>query len=297
MGKRQQRRKLGEILVSEFGSEPGTIEGALAEQGHRKGLRLGEILVERGSTSEEVVARALALQLSIPFYDLSKLDIPSSIGHRLPEHIVLRHRAMPIGLEKDALLLAMADPLDVLALDDIAMMCGQRVKPAVVAPKDLEKAMNRFYAQKWREVTWEGPVDRDPTPVHREPFAGGIDGDTPIIRLCNLMLSTALSEGTPELRLQPDDEGFHLFRYEKDRLPLRQMTFNRSLYATLLGRFTLALGLETGPALVTRRSETQLTFDGVLMVLHAVLSTTGRGEALQIRFSPAAPPAPELGSI
>ncbi|MBI3891715.1 MAG: hypothetical protein HY303_09325 [Candidatus Wallbacteria bacterium] len=282
--RRDKPRRIGEILMEHFGVTPAQVALALAEQRREPSRRLGEILVASRATSEEAVARALALQLRLPFYDLSTTEILESVAKRLPEHVAGRLRVLAIGSEKDALVVCMADPLDVLAVDEIASMTGTRIKPAVAAPGDLQAAMEKIYGLRWNSSLFGAPDDTDPALVLRALPAASIEGDGPLMRLSNLILACALSEQTPEVRIEPDERGFHVMRCEKAEPPSRVMRLNRVVFGALLGLFAHRLGLRSVAAGTAASGEFIIGWKTTRYVVRGAFWRVQRGEALRLRF-------------
>lgn len=129
------RKRLGELLLETGRLNATQLDAALAEQ-KEKGCRLGTVLVARGILSEEMLAKFLSYQLDVPSVNLGEVTVPAEVASRVPGELQQKHLAVPIAMAKegkrDVLVLAMADPTDFSALDEIGFVTGCKVN-AVVA--------------------------------------------------------------------------------------------------------------------------------------------------------------------
>src|SRR3989304_3148060 len=127
------RRPRGQILVQAGLLSEAQLERALQQQ-KQTGERLGRVILSMGLASQDDIARAIAKQLSIDFYNLSDALLEEDILLRIPEQIARRHHVIPIAVEDGSLVLGMEDPLDVVALDDLRKLTGLEIRPAVITP-------------------------------------------------------------------------------------------------------------------------------------------------------------------
>jgi len=137
--------QLGEILINMGVITPENLQAALREQAHSPQRRLGAFLVEKGLVSEEVVARILAQQMKLPFIrlttDVVDADAPKLINGQLAK----RRMCIPISKSSDHMVLAMANPGDLIAIDDITLASKLRVEPVVATGADIAAAIVRYY--------------------------------------------------------------------------------------------------------------------------------------------------------
>ncbi len=139
----KKTKQLGEILIDEGLIEPEKLEMALVEQG-RTERRLGRILIDMGLVKEQDLVAALAKQIGFGFVDLTDFQIDPTATALVPETVARRYRALPIGYDEDGkLLVAMADPANLFALDDIRTMTGMEIKPMVATAADIDAAIRK----------------------------------------------------------------------------------------------------------------------------------------------------------
>jgi hypothetical protein len=140
--------KLGQILVRKGLIDPDQLAAALGEQ-ERSGGRLGRTLVRLGYLEEEALIRVLASQLRVPVARVAGKTVKQEILDLVPLELAQKHRCLPLFSRRDAegpvLLIAMEDPSDGEALAEITARTGQRVRPVLVGPAELEDALQRHY--------------------------------------------------------------------------------------------------------------------------------------------------------
>jgi type IV pilus assembly protein PilB len=141
-------RRLGEVPVDSGVITRDQLEQALRaqrdDQGERR--RVGEVIVELGLASEVAIARAISDQLRLPFVDLASMPLSEAAVRALPRHVATRVQAVPIALAHDVLTVAISDPTNVVALDDIRMATGvAQVRATVATASDLREAVNQHY--------------------------------------------------------------------------------------------------------------------------------------------------------
>lgn len=142
-----QKRRLGEILVEAGVINDQQLKEILAEQARRPQSRLGVLVVERGITSEEIVARVLAAQLRLPYVELDQYQIVEAAALQVPEDIARRHECIAIDGDLHSMTLAMANPLDLLAIENIEISCKRRVAAVVAKPSSVIAAIDRAYGR------------------------------------------------------------------------------------------------------------------------------------------------------
>ena len=139
-----KKMRLGDALISEGLINEEQLQQALALQ-KKSGKRLGAVLVEMHLVTEQDIVQILSKQLRIPFIDLSNYLIDPVIAKLVPEHIAKRHMLIPINKVGNKLTVAMVDPLNIIAIDDIQLMTGLMVKPVVATHTDINKALQDAY--------------------------------------------------------------------------------------------------------------------------------------------------------
>ncbi|HUW59447.1 MAG TPA: hypothetical protein VMZ06_00460 [Candidatus Bathyarchaeia archaeon] len=147
-----RRRRLGEILVELGLVDDEQLRAALAEQSSSPQRRLGAILVEKGITSEEVVARVLARQLGLPFVRLEGNVADQAATRAISSQLARTCECLPIAVSPTSLVLAMANPFNLVAIEEVELATGRRVDPVVAAAGDIREAVRRYYGDEESQV-------------------------------------------------------------------------------------------------------------------------------------------------
>lgn len=178
------RIRLGELLVRAGVLDETRLKAALAEQG-RWGGRLGKILVEMGFLPEPVLVRALSKQLGMPQADLERVEVPPEVLAKLDPEFAELHAICPERFDeaRGELLIAMADPSNVQAVDQVRARTGLKVRTSIAGENQIQKAVRRLYQiepepvddpAEWLERTGEQRVERLARVSGGLPIASGV---------------------------------------------------------------------------------------------------------------------------
>ncbi len=214
----KKRLRLGDALLQDGLVNDEQLQKALEIQ-KQSGKRLGAVLVEMGVVTENDIVTVLGKQLGIPYINLSNYLIDPATVRIIPENIARRHQLIPINKVGNKLTVAMVDPLNILAIDDIQFMTGLVVKPVVATSTDINDALNNAYGN-------EGKMDElmeDLGDIGKDAAEGGDLGnleeldenDAPIIRLVNLVISNAVNESVSDIHIEPFERDIRI-RYRLD---------------------------------------------------------------------------------
>lgn len=202
---------LGQILLQQQAITTDELESALVEQRAAPTDRLGELLESAGALDPIALGRALAAQLGLRF--LERLDLeraPVELLGRIPPSFAQHHRLVPIGKAQGSITVALADPLDVEALEDLHQLLRLRVHTCVAPPQVIEEALHALYARQPLRAPRlkRGPQDSDqPDKDLRYQSSQG-----PVIDLVNNLLIEAADIGASDLHLEPGAEGLAVRR-------------------------------------------------------------------------------------
>lgn len=244
-----KKMRLGDALISEGLINEEQLQQALALQ-KKSGKRLGAVLVEMHLVTEHDIVQILSKQLKIPYIDLSNYLIDPVIAKLVPEHIAKRHMLIPINKVGNKLTVAMVDPLNIIAIDDIQLMTGLMVKPVVATQSDINKALQDAYGAVAQQDKLMGELDD----IGKEGEAGGGGGDdldqlgelgendAPIIRLCNLVISQAVQNGVSDIHIEPFEKELRI-RYRQDGVLFTAMSPPKKATAAITSRIKIMSSL------------------------------------------------------
>ncbi|MBI2885273.1 MAG: hypothetical protein HYY15_03765 [Candidatus Omnitrophica bacterium] len=164
MAKRIITKRIGDILLERGIVNRQELEQALAQQKERGGL-LGQVLVEMGAVTEEEVALALTAQYGFPYLPLESYEIDDAIARLVPEQVARQYVLIPIDQIGNALSVAMADPSNLQAVEDIELLTSCIVQTFVSTPSDIRKAIGRCYpSASAGPAPASGPSPSEPRP-------------------------------------------------------------------------------------------------------------------------------------
>jgi type IV pilus assembly protein PilB len=162
-------------------------------------------LVSQGLLSEGQVASARAAQLNLPFVDLTEYPVDNSAVALVPIGLLRRHEVLPIGRDGDRLLVAMADPNNVVALDDIRAAVRFSVRAVVAERQDLLNAIARFVRADSELNDLSSEIESDAEPTGTELERAEVEDDAPIVRFVNLLISQAIQDHASDIHLEPGE--------------------------------------------------------------------------------------------
>ncbi len=140
------KRRMGEILLEANIISTDQLTHALEEQKRNPQRRLGSIFVEMGYTGEDIVAQVLASQLQVPFIRLKDEKVDISATRLVSSQLATLHMLIPVRATPDKLVVAMTNPMDLIALDDVELATNRHVEPVVATPRDISEAIVKYYS-------------------------------------------------------------------------------------------------------------------------------------------------------
>ena len=185
----RKTKKLGQILVEEGLISPADLEQALLQQS-RDDQPLGRILISLGLVRESDLVAALAKQIGFRFVDLGDYTVDASAAALISEQVARRYRALPIGHEDNKLIVAMADPANLFALDDIRTLTGSEVQPVVATASDIDAAIRKYSRldQSVQAMASEASIAIEDDLAEMERAAAAVE-EGPIVKMVNLLIS------------------------------------------------------------------------------------------------------------
>jgi hypothetical protein len=195
------RLPLGSLLLRDGFLTVQQFEQALTAK-DATGHRLGEIVVGQGWVAAATIAVLLAEQHGLEYVDLAKTEVELDVAGLLPEKYARRYEALPLRfVADDVVLVAVADPTNVVASDDLRLALGLNVRLAVAAGPDLTTAIDRSYRTALAVGVAEEELDEDPAAL--EDIRGGAATSAPAINLVNSLISRAIDEQASDLHFEP----------------------------------------------------------------------------------------------
>jgi type IV pilus assembly protein PilB len=247
------RKRLGDLLVEMGLITEAQLQEALTVQLETK-ERLGEVLIRKGYVTERQMVEALEFQLGIPHVDLNRYAIDPAAVQLVPQALAERHLVLPIRRDRQRLVVAMADPLDYYAIDDLHLATGLQIEPVIASKDDLRLYIERYYAM--RASVHELEARMHPS----EDLAGQVkDEDAPVVRLVQQLIQQGLAMRASDVHLDPAPDGLHV-RYRVDGLLRTDQVLPRTMQSVVLARLKIMANLDI--------AERRLPQDGRTSVQH-----------------------------
>ena len=181
------------------------------------GKSLARTLIEMGIVSEAKLTEVLAQHLGLDFVDLSRYRVDHTAVALLDEKMAQRHLTMPLAFDGDMLIIAMADPTNIFALDDVKMSTGHQVRPVVATKSDIEDAIRTYYKdsgdsgiEEVEEIDGEGLDNKELAEA-----IGAATDDAPIVRFVNYVINEAVTAGASDIHFDPQEKEI-VIRYRVD---------------------------------------------------------------------------------
>ena len=249
-------RRLGDLLVADGLLTPEQLNKALAEQ---KGSteKLGSILIKLGFINEEQLIGFLSRQYGVPSITLSQLEIDSEVLKLVPAAIAKKYEVLPVRRMGNSLALAMADPTNVFALDDISFMTNLQVLPLVASQSAIKKAIDRHYESNTEaiaSVMQDMSTDLSNVEVvegSEEEVTGKVDvfelkesaDEAPVVKLVNMVLVDAIQKGASDIHFESYEKVFRI-RFRIDGVLHEMLSPPKRLESALLSRLKIMSNLD-----------------------------------------------------
>ncbi|MDI6785469.1 MAG: ATPase, T2SS/T4P/T4SS family [bacterium] len=244
---KKKKYRLGEMLVDAGIITQEQLEVALNEQKKTR-EQLGKVLVKLGFATEEVIVSFLASQLGISFISLSEMglsEIDPKIAKCIPDNIIQRQKLIPIAREGNILTVAMANPLNIIAIDDISMLTGYEVKPVIVLESEIETAIEKYYGTDLMKTILKDTEAKKVELVEVEDIGKSVieSGGAPVISLVNHIIAEAIRSGASDVHVEPFEKILRV-RYRIDGMLYEVSTPPKQLQNALISRIKIMSHLD-----------------------------------------------------
>jgi len=273
------RIPLGSLLLRDGILTAAQLEQALGEK-DATGHRLGEIVVGHGWVTAATVAGLLAEQHGLEYVDLARTEIDATAAGLLPEKYARRYAALPVRfVSDDVILVAVADPTNVIASDDLRFALGLNVRLAVAAAPDLTTAIDRTYRTS---LDVEAVDDGDDEASTLEEIQGAATS-APAISLVNSLISRAIDEQASDLHFEPQAKHMTV-RVRVDGVMRRLTTIAKSLQPAVTSRLKIMAELDIAERRAPQDGRMSIAYGGRPMDLRVAVLPTTHGEQVVLRI-------------
>lgn len=285
----RNKKRLGDLLV-----EAGVINNeqlieALSKQ-HAMGKRLGEALIELRFTTEEEIADALHRQLGIPIAKIREAKIAPEVIALLPESLVRRHWAVPFDLDPEnpnILRVAMSDPLDIIAVDDLTIATNMMIEPMIASKDDVSFAIERYYgneqASKMAEIYSKERAEKAGALAKEEENSSDVD-EAPIVQLVNKIIEQAVNERASDIHIEALEDAVRI-RFRIDGVMKEMMKYQAELLPAIVARIKIISGMDISEKRAPQDGRMTLSYNRVEYDIRVSSLPTVFGEKVVMRLA------------
>ncbi len=273
---------LGALLIDEGLLTEAQLDAALAEQA-KSGKPLGRLLIEQGTISETELVRTLARQVGLEFVDLGDWTIDGSVASLVPESLARRYQAIPIGWDDGKLVVAMADPSNVFAVDDIRALAGADVRSVVATASQILETIEQFFRvdgevdELMQAATDEADEEADLSNLSE------VVEDAPIVKFVNLLVNQAVNDRASDIHVEPT-EGDLRIRFRIDGVLHEVMRSPRSIQAGVISRLKVMADINIAERRVPQDGRITMKVNGRGIDLRVATLPTVYGEKVVMRI-------------
>jgi type IV pilus assembly protein PilB len=279
LGEGRPGRLIGDVVVDlGFASRERVEEAVEIARAQRKPT--GQILVEQGILRHDQLARVVADRYGLDYIDLSVYELDMGAVNLIDMEAIRRYQAVPVGfLEDGTLLLAMADPTNVLTVDDIAMLTGRRVRSASASIEDLNILITRLSRV---EQSVEGIVEDESQP-EAEFVMDETDKDAPVIKLVHSIIAEAIEQGASDIHIDPGEGDMHVL-LRIDGVLSQTATLKRAMAASIISRVKIMSEMDISERRVPQDGRFALTVSGRRVDVRVTTLPLVYGEGAYLRI-------------
>src|SRR5579884_2669442 len=275
-------QRLGDLLLKAKIITPEQLAQALKAQKENGGARLGSILVKLGFVTDEEVTTFLSRQYGVPAINLNYFDLDPNVVKLVPQETARRYQVLPLSRVGSSLTIAMADPTNVFAIDDVKFMTGFNIEPVVASETAISDAIDKAYAAPEQDnfedlMATLDDADVELTNTDQEEIALSelekAADEAPIVKLVNLILTDAVKRGASDIHIEPYEKEYRV-RFRIDGVLQNIMSPAHKLKDAITSRVKIMAKLDI--------SEKRLPQDGRIMMK---VNLNGRKKQLDYRVS------------
>jgi type IV pilus assembly protein PilB len=288
------QRFLTDVIVDMGFASRGQVEEAL-ESSRIAGTTPERALLEKGTLTQDGLARALAERYGLDHLDLGIFAVDMSAANLVTTAIAKRYQAVPVAFsDKRTLLVAMADPSNVLAVDDIAIMTGYEVRVAVAPPDDIAALVSRL--DRLEEVVGESDAELEEAEDDEVLALHETSDDAPVVKLVNQIVGQAVEQGASDIHLAPDGHEVRV-RFRIDGVLKDVTTIPRRMAAGVVSRVKIMAELNIAERRLPQDGRVGLVVDGRHVDLRVVTMPSVHGEGVVMRVLDKASVVVELDKL
>lgn len=274
---KQTRKRLGDLLVEAGLITEQQLQQALREKS--KEQKLGDVLLQRGYITELQLIEVLEFQLGIPHVSLYRYPFDQKLTSLIPKEIAQRNLLIPLKKDGDKLLVAMADPMDFYAIEDLRLSTGFQIEQAIATKDDILRAINKYYSvdESLLDIIEVNDVANE---VVEERITAD---DSPVVRLVNQILQNAVQQRASDIHIDPQETKV-LIRFRVDGILRTERALPRNMQSVLTARIKIMANLDITEHRIPQDGRIKINLDFHPIDLRVSTLPTVFGEKIVMRI-------------
>lgn len=273
------RKRLGQILLEAGLVTEDQLQEALKNQ---EGKSVGRVLVEMGFVTETQIATILAEKMGLSFIDLDNCQVNANAVSTLSEEIARRYLVFPVDFEEEKLIVAMSDPGNVFAIDDLRIVSGFDIKPVVSSESSLLAAIDRYYKMDKTVEQVTANVEEEVDVTKSEMMTKVVE-DAPIVKFVNLIITQAISDRASDIHIEPQEKDLRI-RYRIDGVLHEIMASPKRIQSGVISRLKIMADMNIAERRVPQDGRCGLMVAGKTVDIRVATLPTVYGEKIVMRI-------------
>ncbi|MDP5274299.1 GspE/PulE family protein [Chengkuizengella axinellae] len=273
------KKRLGDLLVDSGLITSDQLTQTLSDQ-KNSNLKLGDLLIQKGIITEQQLIQALEFQLGIPHITLATYEIDMKLVNIISEQIAKKYQVIPIRKSGKKLLVAMVDPLDFFAIEDLSLLTGFIIEPALITKDELQSAIASLYGLHESMNQVINDVKNDTEEIDESEIT---DKDSPVVRLVNEMLEQAVQLRVSDIHVDPMENRI-LIRYRIDGALRTERILPKSVQGILIARLKIMANLNIAERRHPQDGRIMINLDFKKIDIRVATLPTIHGEKVVLRI-------------
>jgi len=282
--KNMAKKRLGDLLVESRKISPEQLKRMLIKQ-QGSGKRIGELLIEEGTLSEEDILEVLEQQLSIKRVYLEAEDIDQKVVQVIPESISKKYNLVAFGIENNKLKVAMSDPLNIFAVDDVKISTGLDVEIYIASTKDIKNTIDKYYANQNAKKAAEDLSKAQGANEDKEDNKAQLDDikSAPAVRLVDSIISDAIKLKASDIHIEPFENHIKI-RFRIDGTLKEIAKYSKDIFNAFITRIKILAGLNIAEKRIPQDGRILTILEDKKVDLRVSTLPTIHGEKIVIRI-------------
>ena len=274
-------KRLGKILVQSGILTERQLEKAIAEAGD---LTLTQSIVMNKMATESGIARAVADQTGLDYLDVAMFEIDGNASILLSPELAHRYSVLPVAFDEGKLVVAMSDPANIFAIDDLRIVTGYEIKPVVASEGDLKQAIDKYSGMQDNVDDMVGDVADSLSPGARTLESDADSGEESVVsKLLNLVITEAVHQGAGDIYLEPQEKDLRV-RFRIDGVCQEVMRSPKRIQVQLISRVKISAGMDIAERRIPQDGRFGVVLDGNAVDFRVAVLPTVRGEMSVMRL-------------